>query len=174
MDAQMDPMRRVRRPCAACRMLRRRCDDDCLLAPYFPLEEVESFAVVHKVFGASNVIKMLQVVEERKREDAVKSMVYEARTRLRDPVYASAGAIFHLQKHVQDLLEQLALTRARILESQGQANELLSSLMDMQYHHQPKTTIFENAVIENGDIVLDDNILGSNLIEFPAECYWNL
>ncbi|KAK9122170.1 hypothetical protein Syun_019787 [Stephania yunnanensis] len=107
----------------------------------------------------------------RKREDAVKSMVYEARGRLRDPVHASAGVVFHLQKQVQDLLEQLELTRARTLESKGQINQLLSSLKDVQYHdHQPKSTIFENAAIENGDIVMDDTILGSNLIEFPAEC----
>ncbi|KAK9122167.1 hypothetical protein Syun_019784 [Stephania yunnanensis] len=106
------------------------------------------------------------VVEERNREDAVKSMVYEARGRLRDPVHASAGVIFHLQKQVQDLLEQLELARASILESKGQINQLLSSLKDVQYHdHQPKFTIFEN-----GDIVLDDTILGNNLIEFPAEC----
>ncbi|KAK9122153.1 hypothetical protein Syun_019770 [Stephania yunnanensis] len=151
-------------------MLRRRCNDDCLLAPYFPLEEVESFAIVHKVYGASNVIKMLQVVEEREREDAVKSMVYEARGRLRDPVHASAGVVFHLQKHVQDLLEQLELTRASILQSNGQINQLMSSLKNVQYHdHQPKSTIFEN-----GNIVLDDTILGSNLIEFPEECSWDL
>ncbi|KAK9122159.1 hypothetical protein Syun_019776 [Stephania yunnanensis] len=107
-----------------------------------------------------------EVVEEREREDAVKSMVYEARGRLRDPVHASAGVVFHLQKHVQDLLEQLELTRASILESKGQINQLMSSLKNVQYHdHQPKSTLFEN-----GNIVLDDTILGSNLIEFPEEC----
>jgi len=48
-------------PCAACRMLRRRCDSKCVLAPYFPTNEVENFAVVHRVFGASNVVRMIQV-----------------------------------------------------------------------------------------------------------------
>lgn len=48
-------------PCAACRMLRRRCDSKCLLAPYFPTDEVDKFVGVHRVFGASNVIKMIQV-----------------------------------------------------------------------------------------------------------------
>lgn len=51
----------VHLPCAACRMLRRKCETSCLLAPYFPGDEVEKFAGVHKVFGASNVIKMIQV-----------------------------------------------------------------------------------------------------------------
>ena len=48
-------------PCAAWRMLRRRCDSKCVLAPYFPTNEVDKFAGVHRVFGASNVIKMIQV-----------------------------------------------------------------------------------------------------------------
>ena len=52
---------RAHQPCAACKMLRRRCDGDCILAPYFPGHDVQKFAGVHKVFGASNVIKMIQV-----------------------------------------------------------------------------------------------------------------
>lgn len=48
-------------PCAACKLLRRRCAQDCVFAPYFPAEEPHKFASVHKVFGASNINKMLQV-----------------------------------------------------------------------------------------------------------------
>ena len=48
-------------PCAACKLLRRRCAQDCVFAPYFPADEPQKFANVHKVFGASNVSKMLQV-----------------------------------------------------------------------------------------------------------------
>jgi hypothetical protein len=32
-----------------------------MFAPYFPPEDPHKFAIVHKVFGASNVSKMLQV-----------------------------------------------------------------------------------------------------------------
>jgi len=32
-----------------------------VFAPYFPADEPQKFANVHKVFGASNVNKMLQV-----------------------------------------------------------------------------------------------------------------
>lgn len=49
-------------PCAACKLLRRRCAHDCVFAPYFPADEPHKFASVHKVFGASNVNKMLQVL----------------------------------------------------------------------------------------------------------------
>lgn len=48
-------------PCAACKLLRRRCGHDCVFSPYFPADEPHKFANVHKVFGASNVSKMLQV-----------------------------------------------------------------------------------------------------------------
>lgn len=48
-------------PCAACKLLRRRCARDCVFAPYFPADDPQKFATVHRVFGASNVNKLLQV-----------------------------------------------------------------------------------------------------------------
>ncbi|CAI7776685.1 unnamed protein product [Closterium sp. NIES-54] len=48
-------------PCAACKSLRRKCTRECIFLPYFPRDDPEKFARVHKVFGASNVSKMLQV-----------------------------------------------------------------------------------------------------------------
>ncbi|CAA3015261.1 Hypothetical predicted protein [Olea europaea subsp. europaea] len=48
-------------PCAACKILRRRCVDKCVLAPYFPPSEPLKFTIAHRIFGASNIIKLLQV-----------------------------------------------------------------------------------------------------------------
>lgn len=48
-------------PCAACKLLRRRCAQECPFSPYFSPHEPQKFASVHKVFGASNVAKMLMV-----------------------------------------------------------------------------------------------------------------
>uniref|UniRef100_A0A1U7V5B2 LOB domain-containing protein 12-like n=1 Tax=Nicotiana sylvestris TaxID=4096 RepID=A0A1U7V5B2_NICSY len=48
-------------PCASCKLLRRHCAKDGIFAPYFPPDDPHKFAIVHKVFGASNVSKMLQV-----------------------------------------------------------------------------------------------------------------
>ncbi|XP_010267668.2 PREDICTED: LOB domain-containing protein 1-like [Nelumbo nucifera] len=142
---------KINHPCAACRMLRRRCGDNCLLAPYFPTQEADNFVGVHKVFGSSNVIKMLQTVKETEREDTVKSMVYEASARLRDPVYGSAGAIFHLQKLVKELESELDLIRARVLESQEQQNQLLRILMDV--HHLPPISPFEDIMFDCENLI---------------------
>lgn len=48
-------------PCAACKLLRRRCAQECPFSPYFSPHEPQKFASVHKVFGASNVSKLLMV-----------------------------------------------------------------------------------------------------------------
>lgn len=53
-------------PCAACKLLRRRCAQECPFSPYFSPHEPNKFASVHKVFGASNVSKMLMVNNNNK------------------------------------------------------------------------------------------------------------
>ncbi|XP_055834522.1 LOB domain-containing protein 4-like [Solanum dulcamara] len=102
-------------PCAACKLLRRRCAQDCVFAPYFPADEPHKFASVHKVFGASNVNKMLQELPEHQRGDAVSSMVYEANARVRDPVYGCVGAISSLQQQIDHLQSQLAIAQAEVV-----------------------------------------------------------
>ncbi|KAL6201885.1 hypothetical protein ACLB2K_025597 [Fragaria x ananassa] len=102
-------------PCAACKLLRRRCAQDCVFAPYFPADEPHKFASVHKVFGASNVNKMLQELPEQQRSDAVSSMVYEANARVRDPVYGCVGAISSLQQQINVLQTQLAIAQAEVV-----------------------------------------------------------
>ncbi|GJM88200.1 hypothetical protein PR202_ga04233 [Eleusine coracana subsp. coracana] len=110
-------------PCASCKLLRRRCTQECVFAPYFPPEDPHKFAIVHKVFGASNVSKMLQELPAQQRADAVSSLVYEANARMRDPVYGCVGAISYLQQQVSQLQVQLALAKAEILCVQMQQND---------------------------------------------------
>ncbi|RLN40737.1 LOB domain-containing protein 1 [Panicum miliaceum] len=134
-------------PCAACKILRRRCADGCVLAPYFPPTEPAKFTTAHRVFGASNIIKLLQDLPESSRADAVSSMVYEAEARLRDPVYGCAGAVCRLQKQANELKVQLARAQADLLNAQAQhANLLALVCVEManrrdshhqQHQHQP-------------------------------------
>ncbi|XP_022764468.1 LOB domain-containing protein 21-like [Durio zibethinus] len=100
--------------CAACKLLKRRCSPNCIFAPYFRSDERKKFAKVHKVFGASNVSKILIEVPEEQREDTVYSLAYEAEARLRDPVYGCIGAIALLQRKMIELQHDLALARARL------------------------------------------------------------
>ncbi|XP_072976331.1 LOB domain-containing protein 12-like [Typha angustifolia] len=107
-------------PCASCKLLRRRCTEDCIFAPFFPSDDPHKFAIVHKVFGASNVSKMLKELPVHQRADAVSSLVYEANARMRDPVYGCVGAISFLQNQVSQLQMQLAVAQAEIICIQTQ------------------------------------------------------
>ncbi|XP_016482841.2 LOB domain-containing protein 10-like [Nicotiana tabacum] len=94
-------------PCAACKFLRRKCTQECVFAPYFPPDQPQKFANVHKVFGASNVAKLLNELNAAQREDAVNSLAYEADYRLRDPVYGCVGLISLLQHKLRQVQDDL-------------------------------------------------------------------
>ncbi|XP_057788699.1 LOB domain-containing protein 36-like [Salvia miltiorrhiza] len=98
-------------PCAACKCLRRKCTQECVFAPYFPPDNPQKFTNVHKVFGASNVSKLLNELNASQREDAVNSLAYEAEYRLRDPVYGCVGLISILQQKLKQV--QLDLDNAK-------------------------------------------------------------
>lgn len=87
----------------------------CIFAPYFPPEEPQKFANVHKIFGASNVTKLLNELLPHQREDAVNSLAYEAEARVRDPVYGCVGAISFLQRQVQRLQKELDSANADLI-----------------------------------------------------------
>ncbi|KAG9441462.1 hypothetical protein H6P81_017316 [Aristolochia fimbriata] len=117
-------------PCGACKFLRRKCASDCIFAPYFCSEQGPArFAAIHKIFGASNVSKLLLHVPLPDRCEAVVTIAYEAQARIRDPVYGCVAHIFALQQQVAALQAQLMQVKAqlahtladsRMLESQSQ------------------------------------------------------
>lgn len=124
-------------PCAACKILRRRCAaDKCVLAPYFPPTDPAKFTIAHRVFGASNIIKFLQELPEAQRADAVTSMVYEASARVRDPVYGCAGAICQLQKQVNELQAQLAKSQAEVVNMKLQQTNLVALFLEISQSPQ--------------------------------------
>ncbi|GMH13327.1 hypothetical protein Nepgr_015168 [Nepenthes gracilis] len=144
-------------PCAACKVLRRRCADKCVLAPYFPPTDPLKFAIAHKVFGASNIIKLLQDLPESQRADAVSSMVYEANARLRDPVYGCAGAICQLQEQVNELQAQLAKAQAEMVNMHLQQANLVALLcMGMTQSPEPPISPPAPPQLENNMNFYDD------------------
>ncbi|KAK8693304.1 hypothetical protein V6N13_070893 [Hibiscus sabdariffa] len=111
-------------PCAACKFLRRKCMSDCTFAPYFPPEEPQKFYNVHKIFGASNVSKLMNEVAPHQRQDAVNSLAYEAEARLKDPVYGCVGAISVLQGQVMRLQRELDAIRADLIRYAAACTEM--------------------------------------------------
>ncbi|XP_057526574.1 LOB domain-containing protein 1-like [Amaranthus tricolor] len=158
-------------PCAACKILRRRCAGKCVLAPYFPPTEPLKFTIAHRVFGASNIIKFLQELPESQRADAVSSMVYEANARIRDPVYGCAGAICQLQKQVNELQAQLAKVQAELVNMKCQQANILA-FVSMEMAHSPTSNASSQSQSpehpnssSNNACFIDDNNLGGSLWE---------
>ncbi|CAI8607398.1 unnamed protein product [Vicia faba] len=126
-------------PCGACKFLRRKCIPGCIFAPYFDSEQGASqFAAVHKVFGASNVSKLLRNVPVHKRFDVVITVCYEAQARLRDPVYGCVSHIITLQQQVLSLQAELAYLQAHLATYQvpqppPQALPMVSSTIPPTY-----------------------------------------
>ncbi|KAF3454862.1 hypothetical protein FNV43_RR05310 [Rhamnella rubrinervis] len=163
-------------PCASCKLLRRRCAKDCIFAPYFPSDDPHKFAIVHKVFGASNVSKMLQELPVQQRADAVSSLVYEANARVRDPVYGCVGAISYLQNQVSQLQMQLAVAQAEILCIQMQQEPATlppNTLIDHHHDDQDdKSLLFPNTT-NNSFTAINPQYLSfassSNVIQDPLK-----
>ncbi|KAF9661665.1 hypothetical protein SADUNF_Sadunf19G0092300 [Salix dunnii] len=84
--------------CASCKHQRKRCTENCALAPYFPAEKTLEFQAVHKVFGVSNVVKLVKDVIEERRKETVDSLVWEALCRQNDPVLGCYGKLKRLQE----------------------------------------------------------------------------
>ncbi|OWM81483.1 LOB domain-containing protein 29-like [Punica granatum] len=96
-------------PCGACKFLRRKCVRGCVFAPYFCHEQgAAHFAAIHKVFGASNISKLLSNLPVGDRCEAAVTISYEAQARLQDPIYGCVSHIFALQQQVFNLQAQLA------------------------------------------------------------------
>ncbi|KAE8720396.1 LOB domain-containing protein 6 [Hibiscus syriacus] len=106
-------------PCAACKFLRRKCQPECVFAPYFPPDQPQKFVNVHKVFGASNITKLLNELHPSQREDAVNSLAYEADMRLRDPVYGCVGVISLLQHQLRQLQMDLSCAKSELSKYQS-------------------------------------------------------
>ncbi|KAK2968534.1 hypothetical protein RJ640_009379 [Escallonia rubra] len=96
--------------CGACKFLRRRCTSECVFAPYFCYDQAANhFAAVHKVFGASNVSKLLLHLPVHHRSEAAITISYEALARMRDPIYGCVAHVFALQQQVASLQEEIEI-----------------------------------------------------------------
>ncbi|OIW21218.1 hypothetical protein TanjilG_31086 [Lupinus angustifolius] len=118
-------------PCAACKHMKRKCIPECLFAPYFPPENLQRFEQVHKVFGSNNVMKILRELNPSQREDAVKSLVYQAEARLRDPVNGCMGFISELQDRLNQIKTNINSTMEEISTYLGpQAMKTLEAMVE--------------------------------------------
>ncbi|KAK7393427.1 hypothetical protein VNO78_21983 [Psophocarpus tetragonolobus] len=123
-------------PCGACKFLRRKCVRGCVFAPYFCHEQgATHFAAIHKIFGASNVSKLLARLPVSDRCEAAVTISYEAQARLQDPIYGCVSHIFALQQQVVNLQAQLAYLK----------EQAAHSCLNVSVNENPSEKLFEKS-----------------------------
>ncbi|PSR87643.1 LOB domain-containing protein [Actinidia chinensis var. chinensis] len=101
--------------CAACKYQRRKCADDCPLAPYFPASQPKTFQNAHRLFGVCNMMKILRQLETQEQKDeAMKSVLYESNIREKFPVYGCCGVIRNLYCQLVQAIEELKYVHVRL------------------------------------------------------------
>jgi len=93
--------------CASCKFQRRKCSKDCLLAPYFPADKPQVFGNAHRLFGVSNVLKILKQVKEEYRDEAMKSIIFESDMRAQFPVGGCLDVIMMYYGMINDSEQEL-------------------------------------------------------------------
>ncbi|ESQ48612.1 hypothetical protein EUTSA_v10021306mg [Eutrema salsugineum] len=106
--------------CAACKYQRRKCAPDCLLAPYFPHDRHHQFLNAHKLFGVSNITKIIKSLSPPEKDAAMHTIMFQSDARANDPVegcYSIIRKLHHqiecTRNELEIVLQQLAVLRDR-------------------------------------------------------------
>ncbi|KAG6505537.1 hypothetical protein ZIOFF_037893 [Zingiber officinale] len=87
--------------CAVCKFQRRRCRPECLLAPFFPAKDAAKFQNAHRLFGVSNIQKIVRPLDPLQRAVAMETIIYESDMRAADPVSGCLGVVHQLQCQIR-------------------------------------------------------------------------
>lgn len=119
--------------CAACKYQRKKCKKNCLLAPYFPQDRTNQFLNAHKLFGVSNITKMLKGIEESQRDIAMENLIYHANARALDPVGGVYRTICDLKRKIEIVQAELNFTRQQIAMCRSLAQQQQRQRQDLPY-----------------------------------------
>ncbi|GMI73034.1 LOB domain-containing protein 22 [Hibiscus trionum] len=127
----MSISRTTTQACAACKYQRRKCAPDCVLAPYFPHHRQRQFQNAHKLFGVSNITKILKPLNPPDKDIAMHTIVFQSDARANDPVGGCYRIIQELQRQIEysqaelDLvLHHLAICRTQLAHHQQPTSHL--------------------------------------------------
>ncbi|KAJ0989398.1 hypothetical protein J5N97_007754 [Dioscorea zingiberensis] len=134
--------------CASCKHQRKRCSKECILAPHFPADKAEQFNAVQKVFGVSNITKMLKAKENLEdRQRIAETLIWEAECRQADAVlgpYGEYQKIFEKQQRLEEILIKRNANAPVLNNSFFTQNSVQNN--SINHHHQYQSTFHENNV----------------------------
>ncbi|XP_028778736.1 LOB domain-containing protein 22-like [Neltuma alba] len=130
----VNPNNNNNQACAACKYRRRKCAPDCILAPYFPHDRQRQFLNAHKLFGVRNITKIIENLNPRDKDNAMRTIIYQSDMRANDPVGGCCRYLQELQAQVQYHQAELDLVLQHLAVFRSQA-----------HHHQEAIDINNDA-----------------------------
>ncbi|GAB2223770.1 hypothetical protein Droror1_Dr00004510 [Drosera rotundifolia] len=110
--------------CAACKYQRRKCTPECPLAPYFPTDQPKMFQNAHRLFGVSNICKMLERLPDASlKNEAMASIIYEANVWDKYPINGCMEIINQLQVQIYCCVEQLHVINSTLAAYRHQTQQ---------------------------------------------------
>lgn len=149
--------------CAACKYQRKRCTPECALAPHFRPEQTEIFKNAHKLFGVRNILRILEQVDPTQKNEAMRSIIYQANMRDRSPIHGCLGVIYQLQYQIRQAEKELyaVFSQIEFYKHQRRQHEITLSPMDspesqhiqlgmgVEQSVNPEITVFQNEAIDH-------------------------
>ncbi|XP_012835116.1 PREDICTED: LOB domain-containing protein 22 [Erythranthe guttata] len=130
--------------CAACKYQRRKCASDCILAPYFPHDRQRQFLNAHRLFGVSNIVKIVRHLDPPAKDHAMRTIIFQSDARAADPV----GGCYRI---IRDLEQQISIAKA---ELEIVLHHLALCRAARHHHHHQAAEIPDQAA-NCGDSIVD-------------------
>ncbi|KAG9129440.1 hypothetical protein Leryth_026947 [Lithospermum erythrorhizon] len=134
--------------CAACKYQRRKCASDCILAPYFPQNRQGQFINAHKLFGVSNITKIIRHLEQPLKDEAMRTIIFQSDARASDPVGGCYRIIQELQRHINYYTAELELVYHHLELCRAHAT---NNLIDVDKEEQDRVHVQSNIQQEPED-----------------------
>ncbi|XP_009623735.1 LOB domain-containing protein 22 [Nicotiana tomentosiformis] len=165
--------------CAACKYQRRKCAPDCVLAPYFPHDRQRQFLNAHKLFGVSNITKIIRHLDQPLKDEAMRTIIFQSDVRANDPVGGCYRIIRDLQRHIDYckaeldiVLHQLAYCRAQAVAAAASEQQILAD------HHATEESFNDNncdGVVNQADPLVNNNASSydQQTVDYHPHSYYN-
>ncbi|KAE9616904.1 hypothetical protein Lal_00034569 [Lupinus albus] len=164
--------------CAACKHQRKKCNEKCVLAPYFPSSRTAEFDAVHKVFGVSNITKLIKNVEVEDQRMVVDSLIWEACCRQRDPIQGAYGEFTKIYYQYKKVFNELQIFKGQnhqimqfpSIQGLKPVQDFIAFNGDKEKHKVERTDNALNYLSANrNNVIIDSNIYNNNCPNYLQE-----
>ncbi|KAI3970575.1 hypothetical protein MKX01_024222 [Papaver californicum] len=114
--------------CAACKYQRRKCSNECPLKPYFPADQPKMFQNAHRLFGVSNILKIINPLPPNQKMEAMRSIIYQSNIRDKHRVHGCVAIIEQLSFQIQQANLELDAVNTQLAIYRQQYNQLSTAV----------------------------------------------